>query len=121
MASSGLPYFSHSSLEPRPISAPKPSPLPVSSASSVTASAEPKLSLMPPVSFSVMTPVSNISMAAPTVAPNEMGSKPCSLQMKLAKVRASRSLTPVAAPSAQAASYSSPPEATWYWGLSTTV
>ena len=28
---------------------------------------------------------------------------------------------PVAAPSAQAASYSKPPEATWYWGRSTTV
>ncbi len=46
---------------------------------------------------------------------------PSSLQMKLAKVRASRSLTPFAAPSAHAASYSRPPEAPQYSGRFFTV
>ena len=76
---------------------------------------------MPPVSLVVIAPISNSSIAAPTVAPNEIGSNPCSLQMKLANVHASRSLTPVAAPSAHAASYSRPPDAFWYCGRSTTV
>ena len=59
-------------------------------------------------------------MAAPTVAPKEIGSMPCSLQIRLAYCRASRSPTPLAAPRAQAASYSRPPEAPQYSGLLTT-
>ena len=60
-------------------------------------------------------------MAAATVAPKVMGSNPCSLHMKFAKVSASRSSTPVSAPRDQAASYSRPPEAPQYSGLLTTV
>ena len=46
---------------------------------------------------------------------------PCSLQIRLAYCSASRSPTPLAAPSAHAASYSRPPEAPQYFGLFLTV
>ena len=86
------------------------------STNSQSASAEPNGALRP-IFFSSSIPRSNISITAPTVAPNEIGSKPCSLQIMLAYCSASRSLTPFAAPSAQAASYSRPPDAPWYCGF----
>ncbi len=46
---------------------------------------------------------------------------PTSLHSRLAYCRASRSPTPLAAPRAQAASYSRPPEAPQYSGLLTTL
>ena len=61
------------------------------------------------------------SITAPMVAPKVMGSMPCSLHSRLAYCRVSRSFTPLAAPSAQAASYSRPPDAPQYWGLFSTV
>ena len=84
MDSSGWPYFSHSRLEPRPKSLPKPSPVATWSAHHANASAEPNFNSMPPVSFVVIAPISNNSMAAATVAPNEIGSMPSSLHTKLA-------------------------------------
>jgi hypothetical protein len=55
------------------------------------------------------------------VAPKLIGSMPSSLQTMVAYCSASRSFTPLAAPSAQAASYSRPPEAPQYFGLVDTV
>jgi hypothetical protein len=78
MAISGWPYFSHRRFEPSPRTWPKPSYLPVFSAITVSAWALPKVSGMPSVSASVMTPISNSSMAAASVPPKEIGSMPCS-------------------------------------------
>ena len=58
MKSSGWPYFSVMRLEPKASTWPKPSYLPVFSAITVSASGLPKLSGMPSVSLSVMTPIS---------------------------------------------------------------
>ena len=102
--------------DPKPISLPKPSPLAVISAKWQRALADPNGASMPICSF-VKAPISYISMTAPTVAPNVIGSIPSSLQTILANCNASKSLTPLAAPSAQAASYSNPPDALMYWGL----
>ncbi|MCY1369212.1 hypothetical protein D9M69_562370 [compost metagenome] len=55
------------------------------------------------------------------MAPKLIGSKPSSLHSMLAYCSASRSFTPLAAPSAQAASYSRPPLAPQYCGLFFTV
>lgn len=64
---------------------------------------------------------SHLLSIAPTVAPKLMGSIPCSLHSRFTYCRHSRSFTPLAAPRAQAASYSRPPLAPQYCGLLTTV
>ena len=51
------------------------------------------------------------------VAPKEIGSRPCSLHNWLAYCNVSKSFTPLAAPRAQAASYSRPPDACICCGL----
>ena len=116
MLNSGWPYLAVRRLLPSAISLPKPVPLAVMSAKSHSALAEPKGDSTPSCSF-VSTPISNSSITAPMVAPKVIGSMPCSLQMVLAYCSASRSLTPLAAPRAQAASYSKPPVAPQYCGL----
>ena len=120
MLSSGWPYLVQSRLLPWPISLPKPSPLAVMSANSHSALAEPNGASTPICSF-VSTPISYSSITAPMVAPKVIGSMPCSLQIRFAYCSASRSPTPLAAPSAHAASYSSPPLAPQYCGLFSTL
>ena len=108
MDNSGWPYLAVRRLDPCPISWPKPRPWAVSSTKKAKALAEPNGASIPICSL-VNTPISYSSMTAPTVAPKVIGSKPSSLQIRLANCKASRSLTPFAAPNAQAASYSKPP------------
>ena len=78
---------------------------------------DPNGSSKPTSSFFRM-PRSYSSIAAPTVAPNEIGIEAVLVAEEVGVGEGLEIETPLAAPSAHAASYSRPPDAPWYCGLS---
>jgi hypothetical protein len=114
--SSGLPYLAHMRAEPRPIPCRSLRPAVISArVDQRLGGTEGRIEPICPWSG---CPGRRVPWRRPTVAPKEIGSMPSSLHSMLAYCRASRSPTPLAEPSAQAASYSRPPLAPQYWACS---